>query len=92
MTVTAEAGTKDGDVVLTVTGYTPDTGESSVIKFTDAPEDVTYGDDLSSWDAWDGTEEVTPTKDIINVAVVDANNKAIAFGYLAPVPASNIVQ
>lgn len=81
LTVQSAAGTAAGDTALTVTGYTPATGEGYVYKVGTAAETVHAGDDLSSWTAWDGSDDITATTGKkITVAVTDAKGYALAAG------------
>lgn len=80
--VDSEAGTAQGDTKLTVTGYTPESGESYVYKThaTVAPT-VKLGDDLTGWTAWDGDDDITATTGHkITVAVKGADGTAVAAG------------
>lgn len=80
--VASEDGTASGDTKLTVTGYTPESGESYVYKThaTVAPT-VKLGDDLTGWTAWDGEDDITATTGHkITVAVKGADGTAVAAG------------
>ena len=83
ITVTSEAGTASGDTKITLSGYSPATGESYVYKFgaSDAPT-VTYGQKLgSSWKTMTSPAQLTPGANTkITVASVDANGRAQAAG------------
>ena len=83
LTVVSEAGSgAAGTTAVTVSGYSLGTGESYVYKVaaTTAPS-VTYGQNLSSWTAWNGTDAITAaTGKKITVAVIDSNNRAQAAG------------
>ena len=82
LTVQSGAGTASGDTKITVSGYTPRSGESYVYKVADttAPS-VTVGQNLSTWTAWDGSSDITAATDKkITVAVVDITKAAIAAG------------
>jgi len=83
ITVTSEAGTGSGDTKITLSSYSPGTGEKYVYKFgaSSAPT-VTYGQKLGS--TW--TEMTSPaniaagSNTKITVASVDANGRAQAAG------------
>ncbi len=80
LTVTSAAGTS-GKTVITVTP-TKLTGNSYVYKThaTTAP-DVTIGQDLSSWNAWDGSTEIAATSGHkITIAEVNASKLAVKAG------------
>lgn len=80
--VASEAGTASGDTKLTVTGYTPDSGESYVYKTNaSAAPTVKLGDDLTGWTAWDGDDDITATTGHkITVAVKGVDGNAVAAG------------
>lgn len=80
-TVESTAGTNVGDTAITVSGYTLGSGESYVYKVDTAAQDVAYGDDLSSWTDWDGSDEITAQTDkVITIAVVNSDDEALAVG------------
>lgn len=81
ISVSSAAGTAVGDTAITVSGYTPGASETYRYKVgTDAPS-VTYGQNLKSWTAWNGTSDITAaTGKKITIASVDANYKAQAAG------------
>lgn len=81
ISVTSAAGTAVGDTAITVSGYTPGTGETYKYKVgTEAPT-VVYGQNLKNWTTWDGTSDITAaTGKKITIASVDANYKAQAAG------------
>lgn len=81
VTVSSGAGTASGDTAITVSGYSLGTGESWVYKVGTTAPSVTYGQNLSSWTAWNGTDDITAaTGKKITVAAVDANKRAQAAG------------
>ncbi len=80
LTVTSTAGAS-GKTKITVTP-TKLTGNTYVYKThaTEAPA-VTFGEDLSTWDAWNGSEEITATTNHkITVAEVNASKLAVKAG------------
>ena len=83
MTITSEAGTASGDTKLTVTGYTPATGESYLYKAASgtAPN-IKKGDTPDyTWAAWDGESELTITNGYkVTVACINANGKVVTTG------------
>ena len=83
ITVTSEAGTASGDTKITLSSYSPGTGEKYVYKFgaTNAPT-VTYGQKLgSTWTEMTSPAQLTPGANTkITVASVDANGRAQAAG------------
>lgn len=83
ITVTSEAGTASGDTKITLSGYSPASGEKYVYKFgaSSAPS-VTYGQKLgSTWTEMTSPAQLTPGSNTkITVASVDANGRAQASG------------
>lgn len=83
ITVTSEAGTASGDTKITLSGYSPSTGEKYVYKFgaSTAPS-VSYGQKLgSTWTEMTSPAQLTPgSNGKITVASVDANGRAQAAG------------
>ena len=82
LTVVSEASaTTSGKTAITVSGYTPGTGETLKYKVADTAPSVTYGQNLKNWTTWNGTDEITAaTGKGITVAYVDANYRAQAAG------------
>ena len=81
LTVASVAGTAAGDTKITVSGFAPAADEGYAYKVGNAAEDVAYGDDLSAWTSWDGSDDITAASDkVITVAVVDADDLALAAG------------
>ena len=82
LTVASEASaTTSGKTAITVSGYTPGTGETLKYKVADTAPSVTYGQNLKNWTSWNGTDEITAaTGKGITVAYVDANYRAQAAG------------
>lgn len=81
LTVESEAGTASGDTKITVSGYTPETGESYKYKVGDTAAAVAYGDNLSAWTTWNGSADITAAsgKKIV-VAVINSDSQAVAAG------------
>ena len=83
ITVTSEAGTASGDTKITLSGYSPSTGEKYVYKFgaSTAPS-VAYGQKLgNTWTEMTSPAQLTPgSNGKITVASVDANGRAQAAG------------
>ena len=83
ITVTSEAGTASGDTKITLSAYSPATGEKYVYKFgASAAPTVTYGQKLgSTWTEMTSPAQLTPGSNTkITVASVDANGRAQAAG------------
>ena len=81
LTVASEAGTASGDTKITVSEYTPKTGESYKYKVGDTAAAVAYGDNLSDWTTWNGSADITAAsgKKIV-VAVINSDSQAVAAG------------
>lgn len=81
LTVVSAAGTAAGDTAITISGYTPGTGETLKYKVADTAPDVKYGQNLKTWSTWNGTDDITAaTGKKITVAYVDSNYRAQAAG------------
>lgn len=81
ITVSSSAGTASGDTAITTSGYSLGTGEKWKYKVGTTTPSVTYGQNLTSWTDWNGTDDITAaTGKKITVAAVDANNRAQAAG------------
>ena len=82
ITVTSAAGTASGDTKITVSGYTPGSGESYVYKVGDTAPTVKYGEIPDyTWTAWDGSDDITAaTGKKITIVSVNADGKAVAAG------------
>lgn len=81
LTVNSAAGTESGDTKLTVTPqltsgnhYVYQTGATVTLP-------TTYGQDVSSWTAWNGTDDIAATTgNEIGVVEADSNNGAVKAG------------
>ena len=82
ITVTSSASaTTSGKTAISLSGYSPATGETLKYKVADTAPSVTYGQNLKNWTTWNGTDEITAaTGKGITVAYVDANYRAQAAG------------
>lgn len=81
ITVESAAGTASGDTAITVSEYTPGSGESYVYKVDTKAPVIGYGAAPDyTWTGWDGTSDITATtgKKIAIVSV--KNGKAVAYG------------
>ncbi|MBP0987027.1 MAG: hypothetical protein J6S92_01965 [Oscillospiraceae bacterium] len=83
ITVASAAGTAVGDTKLTLSGYTPASGESYVYKVgttTAAPTIAYHAMPDYTWTPWDGTSDITAQTNK-KIAVVSVNqNGAVAYG------------
>lgn len=80
LTVTSAAGTNSGDTKITVEPSKTD-GNSYKYKVGDSETNVTYGQNVKTWTAWDGTADITAaTGKTITVVECDANYIALKAG------------
>lgn len=80
LTVTSAAGTNSGDTKLTVTPAKA-SGNAYKYKVADSATAVTYGQNVQTWTAWDGTADITAqTGKIVTVVECDSAYKALKAG------------
>lgn len=80
LTVTSAAGTETGDTAITVT---PAKGSGNLYKYKvgAAAQPVVYGQNVQTWQAWDGSADITAaTGQVITVVECGADYKALAAG------------
>lgn len=83
ITVASAAGTASGDTAITLTGYTPGSGESYVYKIAETTAPTISWHDVPdfSWTPWNGSADITATDGYkIAIVSVDADGKAVAYG------------
>lgn len=81
LTVASVAGTASGDTKITVTP-TKETGNAYYYKVATAETEVTYGQYVGGWNAWNGTADITAqTGKVITVVEADAETKAVKAGH-----------
>ena len=83
MEVESAAGTAAGDTAITISEYTPGTGESYVYKVasTTAPTIAFMAIPDYTWTAWDGSSDITAATDKkITIVSVNADGRAVAMG------------
>lgn len=82
ITVESAAGTAVGDTALTLSGYTPGSGESYLYKVGTTAPVIAYGAIPDyTWTPWDGSDDITATTDTkITVISVGADGKVLASG------------
>lgn len=81
--VASSAGTASGDTALTISEYTPASGESYVYKVaTGSAPTIGYAEIPDySWTAWDGSSDITAaTGKKIAVVSINSAGQAIAYG------------
>ena len=80
LTVASAAGTESGDTAITVT---PAKGSGNLYKYkaVAAAQPVTYGQNVQTWQAWDGSADITAaTGQVITVVECGSDYKAVAAG------------
>lgn len=81
LTVASAAGKASGTTKLTVTPGKSSAGNVYKYKVGDAAETVTAGEDVSGWDSWDGSADITAaTGKTLTLVEADSLNKAVASG------------
>ena len=89
LTIDSQEGTTDGKTKITITENKLNEGNKRKYKVGPSAESVMYGDDLSGWtDGETALSEGVEVKegDIVSVAEVDKNDKAVAFGSVEAKP------
>lgn len=80
LTVTSVVGTATGDTKVTVSPAKA-SGNAYKHKVGDSATAVTYGQNVQTWGAWDGTADITAsTGKIITVVECDSSYKAVKAG------------
>jgi len=81
LTVTSAEGTASGDTLITLDKEILNSGYTYVYKTDTTVTLPEYGDDLSTWTAWNGTDDITATTgEEIAIAVVDGSTLAVTSG------------
>lgn len=83
ITVASAAGTASGDTAITISSYTPGSGESYVYKVTTGTAaTIAYGQIPDyTWTAWDGSSDITAATDKkIAIVSINADGRAVAYG------------
>lgn len=80
LTVTSAAGTASGSTHITVSPAKA-TGNLYKYKAAAAATEVTYGQNVQTWQAWDGSADITATSgQVITVVEADSGYKALKAG------------
>lgn len=81
LTVTSAAGTSSGNTKITVSPAKANDGNVYKYKVGSAAETVTYGQNVKTWAAWDGTSDITAASNQ-KITVVEASSdyKALKAG------------
>lgn len=81
LTVTSAAGTSSGNTKITVSPAKANAGNVYKYKVGSAAETVTYGKNVKTWTAWDGTSDITAASNQ-KITVVEASSdyKALKAG------------
>lgn len=81
LTVTSAAGTSSGDTKVTVSPAKANAGNVYKYKVGSAAETVTYGQNVKTWTAWDGTSDITAASgQKITVVEASSDYKALKAG------------
>lgn len=81
LTVSSAVGTASGDTKITIT-ETKGSSNSYKYKIADAATEVTYGQNVKNWTAWNGTADITAeTGKVITVVECDAEYAAVKAGH-----------
>lgn len=80
LTVTSAAGTNSGDTKLTISPAKT-SGNSYKYKVGEVAASVSYGQNVQTWTAWDGTADITAqTGKVVTVVECDSAYKALKAG------------
>ncbi len=78
--VVSEEGTNAGDTTITI-DPTPTESQKLYYKVDDTATTVTYGMDVSLWDTWDGSADITAaTGKKITIVIANSSDKAVGAG------------
>lgn len=81
LTVSSGEGTSEGKTKLTVTEGKLDAANSYKYHLGDHADDVTYGQNVQNWKAWDGSAEIgAATGQTLTLVECDKEYKAVAAG------------
>lgn len=81
LTVTSAAGTSFGNTEITVSPAKANAGNVYKYKVGSAAETVTYGQNVKTWTAWDGTSDITAeSNQKITVVEASSDYKALKAG------------
>jgi hypothetical protein len=81
MTVASAAGTNAGDTAITISNYTPGSGESYMYKVGETAPTIGYGVTPDyTWTAWDGSSDITAATGKKIAIISIKGGKAIAYG------------
>lgn len=82
LTVASAAGSTSGKTALTISGYTPGSGESYLYKVGDTVPTIDYHAVPDyTWNAWDGSSDIAATTGKkIAVVSVSSGGKVVAYG------------
>lgn len=81
ITVVSADGTSAGDTALTISNYTPGSGESYMYKVGETAPVIGYGVTPDyTWTAWDGNDDITAATGKKIAVISIKGGKAIAYG------------
>ena len=82
LTVNSAAGSKSGDIKVTVTPAKANAGNVYKYKVASSETSVDYGQNVKNWSAWDGESDITAaTGQVITVVECDSTYKALSAGH-----------
>ncbi|MBR1852657.1 MAG: DUF5309 family protein [Lachnospiraceae bacterium] len=80
LSIDSAAGTDEGDIKVTVTPALT-SGNSYKYKVADSAQTVTFGQNVKTWTAWDGSADITAeTGKVITLVECDSSYKAVKAG------------
>lgn len=85
ITIVAAQGASSGKTALTLSGYTPGTGESYKYKVGDAATNVYLGEEVDGFTSWNGSDEITAATGKVITVVSVKSGKALAAGTVVSV-------
>jgi hypothetical protein len=82
LTVNSTAGSKSGDIKVTITPAKASAGNVYKYKVASSETAVDYGQNVKNWSAWDGESDITAaTGQVITVVECDSTYKALSAGH-----------
>lgn len=82
LTVNSAAGSKSGDIKVTITPAKASAGNVYKYKVASSETAVDYGQNVKNWSTWDGESDITATTgQVITVVECDSTYKALSAGH-----------
>lgn len=83
LTVNSAAGSKSGDIKVTITPAKANAGNAYKYKVASSETAIDYGQNVKNWSAWDGESDITATTgQVITVVECDSTYKALNAGHV----------